>query len=42
MKNDYKATKEWYEDLIDLIETEPSLGKIRHWEIGRASCRERV
>ena len=33
MKNDYKATKEWDEDLIDLIETEPSLGKIRHWAI---------
>lgn len=33
MKNDYKATKEWDEDLLELIEEEPSLDKIRYWDV---------
>ena len=33
MKNDYKATKEWDEDLLELIEEEPSLDKIRYWAV---------
>lgn len=33
MKNDHKATKEWDEDLLELIEEEPSLDKIRYWDV---------
>ena len=33
MKNDYKTTTDWDEDLISLIEQEASLSKIRHWAI---------
>lgn len=33
MKNDYKTTKDWDEDLEGLIEGEPSLEKLRYWAI---------
>ena len=31
MKNDYKTTKDWDEDLEGLLEGEPSLEKLRYW-----------
>ena len=33
MKNDYKTTKDWDEDLEGLLEGEPSLEKLRYWAI---------
>ena len=33
MKNDYKVTKEWAEDLEDLISTKASLERLLHWAI---------
>lgn len=33
MKNDYTITRDWDEDLAELLEEKPSLYKINHWAI---------
>lgn len=33
MKNDYKATRDWDEEMLSLIEGESSLNKIKHWAV---------